>query len=263
MLRVMTLNIWNLSGPWEERRGEIVAWLDEVEPDVVCLQEVVQSEDQDQAEWLADAAAVDYHVAFGGSLDFGGGQFGNAVLSRWTVEESHNAQLPYDADRGDMQRTVLHARTRGMDVFSTHLTHLKHAGALREAEVAELVRVVEQRAADDAAVPPVVAGDFNAEPESTEVRHLCGLTSLNGRSTYFQDAWRVAGGSGPGLTWDNRNPFAATQKEIDRRLDYVFVGWRKQSGAGRVRSARVVCDVSRTGTFASDHYGVVAEVDEG
>ena len=259
----MTLNIWNLSGPWDERRDEIVAWLDEVAPDVVCLQEVVVSEDDDQAQWLAGATATRYHVAFGESLDFGGGQFGNAVLSRWEVDESHNAELPYDADRGDMQRTVLHARTRGLDVFSTHLTHLKHAGALREAEVSELVRVVEERAADDAAVPPVVAGDFNAEPESTEIRHLCGLTSVNGRSTYFQDAWRVAGGGGPGLTWDNRNPFAAAQKELDRRLDYVFVGWRKESEAGRVRSARVVCDVSRTGTFASDHYGVVAEIGEG
>ncbi len=29
---------------------------------------------------------------------------------------------------------------------------------------------------------------------------------------------------------------------------------------GRVTSAQVVCDLSLTGTFASDHFGVLAEI---
>ena len=45
MLRVLTLNVWNLSGPWRDRRAEIVTWLDRLGPDVVCLQEVVEGYD--------------------------------------------------------------------------------------------------------------------------------------------------------------------------------------------------------------------------
>ena len=257
----MTLNIWHLSPPWPERRDEIVAWLDRVEPDVVCLQEVIHSSDENQAADLAEAAAATYHVAYGASFAFGEGMFGNAVLSRWPIEDHHRSLLPFDPDRGDMQRILLHARTRGLDVFSTHLTHFHTAGSLREAEAAEVGRLVDERADPNATLPPILAGDFNAEPDSTEIRHLCGLASLAGRSTYFQDAWRVAGRGGPGHTWDNANPLAAAQHELDRRLDYVFVGWRKD-GPGRVRRAQVVCDRPLTGTFASDHFGVVAEVSE-
>ena len=70
----MTLNIWNLAGPWRQRREEIAAWLVRLEPDVVCLQEVVQAPDgRNQARWLAAAPGVDalgYHVAYGpGILD--------------------------------------------------------------------------------------------------------------------------------------------------------------------------------------------------
>jgi hypothetical protein len=94
------------------------------------------------------------------------------------------------------------------------------------------------------------------------MRFLTGLASLEGRSLYFQDAWRIAGGGGPGLTWDNRNPFAAAEHEPSRRIDYVLVGWRRDGGAGRVESARVVCDRALTGTFASDHFGLLAVVNE-
>ena len=42
-------------------------------------------------------------------------------------------------------------------------------------------------------MPPILCGDFNAEPDSDEIRFLCSLTALDGRTTFFQDAWRVAG----------------------------------------------------------------------
>ena len=41
--------------------------------------------------------------------------------------------------------------------------------------------------------PPVVVGDFNAEPDSDEMRFLRGGHALGDRSVYFNDAFRVAG----------------------------------------------------------------------
>ena len=37
--------------------------------------------------------------------------------------------------------------------------------------------------------PQILCGDFNATPDSDEMRFLRGLTTLGGRRTHFQDAW--------------------------------------------------------------------------
>ena len=259
----MTLNIWNLSGPWRERRIEIVAWLRRLEPDLVCLQEVIDNPDgRNQARWLAEEVGG-YHVAYGG-LPLGERVlFGNAVLSRWPIDAEHSDPLTHPPGDLDVPRVVVHARTNGLDVFSTHLNWKLDDGVAREAQVQDVVRAIETHADPASPLPPILGGDFNADPDSTEIRFLCGLASLGGRSTYFQDAWRVAGGGGDGYTWDNRNPFAAEAFEPDRRIDYVFVGWKKGRGAGRVETARVVCDRAITGTFASDHFGALIDVSTG
>jgi endonuclease/exonuclease/phosphatase family metal-dependent hydrolase len=262
MLRMVTLNIWNMSGPWRQRRQEIVTWLDRLAPDVVCLQEVLEQPDgRNQAAWLADAAAGAWHTAMGPAWAFdGGGWFGNAVLSRQPVEAVSVTPLPFEHRPDDGPRALLHARTGGLDVFCTHLNWRYDDGAIRERQVQTIVEVIRAGADPEAPLPPILAGDMNAEPDSTEMRFLAGLTSLGGTSTYFQDAWRVAGGRGPGWTWDNRNSFAVHDQEPDRRIDYIYVGWRRDGGVGRIESARVVCDRALTGTFASDHFGLLAEI---
>jgi endonuclease/exonuclease/phosphatase family metal-dependent hydrolase len=82
VLRVLTLNIWNLSGDWRSRRQAIVAVLRQSEPDVVCLQEVVANERGNQAEWLA-AELGGWSVAYAGAplaAVGDGGLFGNWLL---------------------------------------------------------------------------------------------------------------------------------------------------------------------------------------
>jgi hypothetical protein len=37
--------------------------------------------------------------------------------------------------------------------------------------------------------PPIIVGDFNAEPGSDEIRYMTGLHSLHGESVPFLDAW--------------------------------------------------------------------------
>jgi endonuclease/exonuclease/phosphatase family metal-dependent hydrolase len=265
LIRVLTLNIWNLMGPWRQRRTEIVAWIDRLEPDVVCLQEVIHNADgRNQAGWIAAAAEGDWEVAPGPAWTFAdGGWFGNAVLSRKSIDATSVTLLPFERRPDDEQRGLLHARTGGIDVFCTHLNWRYEDGLIRERQVAAIVEAIASLADPASPLPPILAGDMNAEPDSTEMRYVSGLTSLGEHSTYFQDAWRVAGGRGPGWTWDNRNPYANAVHEPDRRIDYVFVGWRRASGAGRVESARVVCDRALTGTFASDHFGLLAEINEG
>jgi endonuclease/exonuclease/phosphatase family metal-dependent hydrolase len=257
----MTLNIWNVVTDWPERRAEIVAWIDRLSPDVVSLQEVIESPDgKNQARWIAEEAASEYHVAYAGEKLWGDiGLFGNAVLSRSAIDVEHSMDLAGETRPDDVRRCIVHAHTAGVDVFATHLNWRFDDGITRETQVQEVATFIDEHADAESALPPILAGDFNAEPDSTEIRFLTGTATLGGRSVYYQDAWRVAGARGPGWTWDNRNPYAHTVREPDRRIDYVFVGWR-HNAKGRVESARVVCDRALTRTFASDHFGLVADI---
>ena len=259
--RVLTLNIWNLAGDWRARRQAIAAVVEQWAPDVVCLQEVVDNDRGNQAEWLAEAL-VGWSVAYAGEPLAGAPDlFGNAVLSRGPIEATATCRLPHVPDEAEVQRLVLHARTVGVDVFSTHLAWQLHDAALRERQVQALVRFVDERTDPAASFGPVVAGDFNAEPDSTAIRYLCGLTALDGASAYLQDAWRLAGDGGPGLTWSNANPHAALDREPERRFDYVFSGFRGPSGVGRPLECRVVANEPIEGVWPSDHYGVLAVLD--
>jgi endonuclease/exonuclease/phosphatase family metal-dependent hydrolase len=260
VLRVLTLNIWNLSGAWADRREAILHVLREAEPDVVCLQEVVATARGNQAEWLAEALGRSWEVAYAGA-PFSGteeGDVGNAILSRRPIDMCTGFDLPHEPDPLEVPRVVTHARTGGVDVFCTHLAWQLHDAALRERQVRELVRLVDERSDPDAPLGPIVAGDFNAEPDSTVIRYLSGLATLDGHGTYFQDAWRLAGDGGPGFTWSNRNPHAALDREADKRIDYVFSGFHGRSGAGVPVECRVVADEPVDGVWPTDHFGVLA-----
>jgi endonuclease/exonuclease/phosphatase family metal-dependent hydrolase len=261
VLRVLTLNCWNLAGPWRERRDEIVLWLRQLDADLVCLQEIIDDDEgRNSARWLAERSGYG-HVAFGGAEVAPGVRFGNAVLSRRPIEHEATFPLPDEDPRPEpVDRVLLHARTGGYDVFCTHLTSLYPYSHLRARQVLRIDELVREHADPASPLPPILCGDFNADADSDEIRFLTGLASLEGRSTYFQDAWRVAGGRSPGITWSNDNPFAAEEHEPERRIDYVFVGWRRNGGPGRVTACSVVCDRPLTGTWPTDHYGVLADL---
>jgi endonuclease/exonuclease/phosphatase family metal-dependent hydrolase len=267
VLRVLTLNHWFTAGDWRARRVEICAWIKHLEPDVICLQEVLESPDGDNtARWIAEHAEGDWHVAYAGRDVFdGAARFGNAILSRWPIDESSDRDLTSNPPGrlDEVQRCVLHARTNGYDLYCTHLVWRYEEGFIRETEVVELDDFVKETSSKHSPIPPVICGDFNAEPDSTEIRFLTGGHAIDGRSTYYQDAWRVAPGKGDGFTWDNRNTNAAVEREPDRRIDYIFSGWdpNRPKGAGRIAFSAVVCDRALTGAFASDHFGLFAEIE--
>jgi endonuclease/exonuclease/phosphatase family metal-dependent hydrolase len=259
-LRVLTLNIWNRQGPWERRLELIRAGVRELEPDVIGLQEVIQVGDATQAHEIA--AQLGYHAAFGSAREYGGGvHFGNAVLSRWPILASRVFALP--GTTGDEHRSLLVAELDTphgkLPFFVTHLSWRLHHGFIRERQVATIAAAV-KREAPIAGLPPILVGDFNAEPDATEMRFLRGLHALDGASTYFADCFRLKG-AGAGVTFDStRNPYAAPTHEPPRRIDYVYVRGPDGDGRGKPLSARVVLDEVHEGVAATDHYGVLAEI---
>jgi endonuclease/exonuclease/phosphatase family metal-dependent hydrolase len=195
------------------------------------------------------------------SHDHVSGAFGNLIASRWPIARSERRRLP--GREGDEPRAMLGALIETPDgllpVLTTHLDWEFDHGCVREHQVVAVDDFARELAlASD--LPPVLMGDFNAHPDSTEMRYLRGLTSLDGRSTYFQDAWDIGRPGDRGWTWDNRNCFAAHAHEPDRRIDYILVGPPDARGRGVVSTARLVFDEPVGDVFASDHFGVLAEI---
>jgi endonuclease/exonuclease/phosphatase family metal-dependent hydrolase len=263
-LRVATLNIWNRTGPWEERLRVIRAGLQELAPDLIGLQEVIKlapdfGDGLDQAAVIAHG--LGYEVGYGRARDelF----LGNAALSRWPIAKSHTYDLPRLGT--DERRTLLFVEVRSpwgpLRFFVTHLNWKFEEGHVREAQVRDIAARVEavMHGVSPTEPPAILVGDFNAEPDADEVRYLRGLTSLGGsKRVYYQDAFALAGDGSAGATFSRKNPFAAPLHEPDRRIDYIFVHGRDESGRGEVVEARVCFDTPLGGTFASDHFGVVA-----
>lgn len=284
-LRVAQLNAGSLIEPgWAERRHEVAAWLRHLDADVVCLEEIWHdSNNENTAEWLCDhVPELGLHWTFGGA-PFGEHLwpdrtllFGSAVLSRWPIDHSMHYLLPTIPEEDPFVASVpwelLHVRTAGLDVFVCHLAAAPSHGLHRQLQVVAIDEII--RSTRDGldtipapstirdAMPAILCGDFNAEPESDEIRFLSSLAAIDGRTAFYQDAWRMAG-DGPGYTQDWRTNSLAARLNINRkRIDYVFVGdpYQRRGSAGRIVSASLAFDTPLTGVVASDHFGLVVDI---
>lgn len=262
-MRVLSLNIWHDAGPWEARRAAIRSEIARVAPDLIGFQEVLKGEGVDLAAEIVEG--LGYETEFVGASEFWGRKgvlFGNAVASRHPIRSRSEVRLP-DADDGE-RRAALTVRVETpfgeVSCTSTHLNWKFHHGNVRERQVLDLCEHVrEQR--PKGGFPPILVGDFNADPDSAEIRYVSGLQSLEGRSVHFVDAWRHAGDGGPGVTWSNDNEHARAWLEPDRRIDYVFVGPpRRPDGLGHVLHCARFGAERVDGAWCSDHFGVVADL---
>jgi endonuclease/exonuclease/phosphatase family metal-dependent hydrolase len=163
----------------------------------------------------------------------------------------------------DEGRLAVHARidTPGgaLPMFTTHLTWGLGRSALRVAQVRALARFVADHSTG-CAYPPVITGDFNAEPGSDELRLLGGLvTDPAVPGLVLLDSWRYADPRDPGFTWDLRNPYQDDSLIPNSRIDYVLVGlpWE---GRGRVKSVGLAGTAPVRGVWPSDHFAVVADL---
>lgn len=258
-IRVVSWNIWWRYGPWERRRPIIEATLRALDADVIALQEVW---DDGTANLAADLAqALERNHVFQSAEKRNGIGFGNAVLSRWPITKTDWRPLPGEQE-SDEGRCVLFAELGGphgpVQVFATHLNWRFDHGGIRQRQVIEIARFVASKR--PRSYPPIVCGDFNAEPMSDEIRMMTGQAACPIEGVVFRDAWNVAGDASEGYTWDNKNRFAQAEFEPSRRIDYVFVGEAMARGAGHVVECRLAGNEPVEGLWPSDHFAVVAEL---
>jgi endonuclease/exonuclease/phosphatase family metal-dependent hydrolase len=277
-LNVATLNIWNRSGPWPERLALIRRELEALGAPIVGLQEVMRlvtagtveplSDEHDQAFELA--RGLGYAIAYGVAADYGNGLLmGNALLSRFPIAESTTFRLPDQGTREgrSLLYAVLETPHGRQPVFVTHLNWRPEQGFVRLKQVVFIVEHIEKLCPPNATgtLPPILMGDFNAEPDSDEMRYLRGLHVVDGKSTYFADSWVYgARDAKSSATFDPRNDFARTHREPPRRIDYIYVRGPDAELRGEPLRARLIFDQPSAGAngpiWPSDHFGVYAEL---
>ncbi len=273
-IRVMTWNLWWRFAGWRERREAILHTLQAERPDVLGVQEVWADSGpggENLAGWLAErlgmhwtwsraTAQERWHARNGGDT---GVDVGVAVLSRYPFLAVAERALPTPPGHRDDGKTALHtlldAPGGPLPFFTTHLDSGLAASEVRCAQVRELAAFVAEHARGP--YPPVVTGDFNAEPDFDEMRLIRGYqTAPAVPGQVLLDAWRFADPALPQGTWDIRTPEAVNFGGRPSCVDHILVGPPGPDSRGWVRTVRRTGDRPVAGVWPSDHAAVLAEL---
>jgi endonuclease/exonuclease/phosphatase family metal-dependent hydrolase len=261
---LITWNVWWRFGErWRERQVGIAATLAAQQPDIIGLQESWASRESSQPEVLA--ASLGMYSAFAGpslptepeSPDHVDVDLGIAVLSRWPIRHSWVHALPTSREVAPVAIVTAIEHPRGtLYTVCTCLEYHAHLADDHLAQARELARLAADLGARGSDLPVIVLGDMNAGPDEP------GIDALTGE---LVDAWELPIDKPrtdvDGVTLSSAVPFAPFEavKQLDRRIDYVFIRPLLVGEMPTVLRAQVVTD-TLDGLHPSDHYAVVADL---
>jgi endonuclease/exonuclease/phosphatase family metal-dependent hydrolase len=213
-LRVMSYNIHAGKDAQQQHNIErVAALIREAGADVVLLQEVdrrtQRAAGEDHFEMLMRATGM--YGAFGKSLDYQGGDYGIAVLSRYPIELDETVPLqvqpPQDRSGSTHEpRVGLHVIVvtpwGPLHVLNTHIDSAPTT-TFRHQEVIQLLAHVRDHTGP---MSVIFGGDLNARPDTPEIAAI---------TLAFRDSWARCGDGGPGFTFPAHAP--------DRRIDYLML----------------------------------------
>ncbi len=227
-LRVLTYNIKHGRGNDNVvDLGRIAAVIRTQKPDIVGLQEVDDRAERSgrvpEAAYLGKLLELNH--AFGRFMDYQGGAYGMAILSRFPIEATEEVRLP----DGNEPRIALSAWARLPDnqqlaIVNVHFDWVRDDG-FRFAQAEALTKYL-----DALKMPYILLGDFNDVPDS---RTLVLFKSRAGEAVKPETA---------------RYTFSST--EPSKEIDYIFFA---PAVAWRAREVRVIDE-----RVASDHRPVLA-----
>jgi len=231
-LHVMTYNIHVGVGMDQKLDLQRIAGVINAEhPDLVGLQEVdrgvKRTEGKDEIAELAKLTAMNY--AFAHNLDYQGGQYGVAILSRFPIKQIDHRKYENrrETERRGMIRVEIEFAGRTINFVTTHLDYQYEDGRVFETE--QLLKFLEGING-----PLIVVGDFNDEPQGDAYKLML---------TGFEDAWIVAKTKEQGLSYPADKPA--------KRIDYIFT---RKSDRLRIKGSRTIT------TLASDHLPLVTDI---
>ena len=203
--RVMTYNIHH--GEGTDGRIDLLRIAEVIKQEnaeVIALQEVDKGVERTKQRDLPTelAALTGMTCVFSNNFHYGGGEYGNAVLTRFPVlrwDNAHYQMLRPGEQRGLLQ-LVLDVNGRQLVFMNTHIDY-RPDDAERLLNAEEIKQVAKQCGNQ----PIILCGDFNDTPGSRMHLRMKAL---------FVDSWERAG-RGDGFTYSSDKP--------RKRIDYVFV----------------------------------------
>ena len=235
-ITVMSFNIRHCEGMDGKVDVERIAkFIRDANPDLVALQDVDRGVERTARRDIPAELArlTSMEVFFGKNIEHQGGDYGNAVLSRYVIKERSNTPLTMigEGEQRGVLRVVVSIpisdkSARDVVFIATHLDH-RESEAERIISVSELIELTKQATR----LPTIVAGDFNALPNSAVHKKM---------QRSLKDVWEMVG-SGPGLTSPADAPV--------ERIDYVWV-------SHKIKPIRMQV----LPTLASDHFAVISQL---
>ena len=184
-LRVMTYNIYGARATSPANAADLDAIAEVIRrqnPDFVTLNEVDvftnrTGKDVHQACDLAEKLGMEWH--FSKAIDRDGGEYGDAVLSKYPILEKRSYRLPCAAEQPGEDRSlcVIRVQIDGKDLYvaSTHLDHLS-GDASRLVQATEIRRIRDTELEGDL----ILCGDLNAIPSSNVIATMTSFLTNTG-----------------------------------------------------------------------------------
>jgi endonuclease/exonuclease/phosphatase family metal-dependent hydrolase len=276
-VRVSTLNALHTPGSLHERTLSICKQVRDIEPDILCLQEVVFEQDDTSLvlKNIAHETGMTIVTALQQTPDTNPHYSGTAILSRLSCIESGSFYLGSEAADNRFASFAVFDHPSGRTVIAV-TAHLCWGGDKERERLIQLTAVdarvkelVTQYENDSPMV--VLTGDFNTMPQSDSMRFMKGLgAGSDGGYTFWTDAWETLGTPENEATVANDNHWAkmtAKSKDIhlphlmpNRRIDYVLsYGWSYGKNGSALTFERSFTDDSQYGFPASDHFGLTVD----
>jgi endonuclease/exonuclease/phosphatase family metal-dependent hydrolase len=232
-LRVMTYNIHVGVGMDKKLDLQRIAGvINAARPDLVGLQEVdrgvSRTEGKDEIVELAALTRMEY--AFAPNLDYQGGKYGVAILSRLPIKNTEHRMFENkrESERRGMLRVELEVERKTLHFVTTHLDYQFEDGRLFETE--QMLKFL-----DGVKGPTIVVADLNDVPTGSAYKLM---------RTLFEDAWVTSGAKNEGFSFPADKPV--------KRIDHIFY---RPSDRIRTRKSWVI------ETLASDHIPVLSELE--
>jgi endonuclease/exonuclease/phosphatase family metal-dependent hydrolase len=243
--RIATFNLHGAHRRWEERRELIVQQLINLNPDVLCLNEVLVLEDTGRWVWRR---AWDAGMRYAYSQQNGPGYYwaadASAILTRFPVIEMGDFDYAAAGRYAQVARLDLGGAT--LDVYVTHLHH-RNEDSMREYQVHLLLGWIDRR---DAPAARVVCGDFNTGTGARSLERMLERFTPSQREGTFPTPlrYRVPGPLGV------RDPL----EPLSMCFDYVWV----EQPLRLIESGRCFDRPSPSDPdlWPSDHVGVWADL---
>lgn len=173
VLKIMTYNIRH-GAPIHKANNDIqlkgiAEAINAQKPDIVALEEVdsmTQRAPIDEAKELGKLTGM--HYFFSKTIDFEGGKYGDAILSRYPILSTQHVELPMPNSSGEARAlgVITIEPFRGIKI-NFAVTHLDLKKENRIAEINQIIHISKQ-----SEHPFILAGDFNASPSSEEIKLL-------------------------------------------------------------------------------------------